>query len=712
MTEIQRKILNRGLTFVPAPRGTKFIKDQFKEDLKVYHRRVKLAVFFQDQDEGTNMKKFENPSTWTPPWSKLPFELDTMINDDLTFMEKGFKIIPDNSNLTKTELRALRELRQNKEIIIKPADKGSMVVVQDKIQYIMEADRQLNDLQYYKKLQNPIYLDTIPMVRTIVGDMEKEGYISAKQKEYLMGSGTPRERRFYILPKIHKDPRKWTVPFQIPPGRPIVSDCGSETYQTAEWIEHHLHPLSVKHPSFIKDTNHFVQIIKNLKVPQGAFFFSMDVGSLYTNIDIGKGLQVIKKWLQKYPDTNRSDKHLLQLLEINLKRNDFEFNGNYYLQIKGTAMGKRFAPSYANIFMANWEEEIFEKCPIKPVCFYRYLDDIFGIWVETKESFQNFVNILNSHDSSIQLTEEVGDISIDFLDTTVFKGDKFWDTGELDMKVHFKSTNKHALLHKGSHHPIHTYRGLIVSQLLRYKRICTRQCDFEEAMNILFSALTKRGYSRTFLIQCRNIFKKNTPSERDNDRILPLITKYSKSTTNGVREIKKNFKKNLTEKGLLIGYKVIGAFSRHKNLKDWLTRARMPTGSKWEDSEYPILLHVHKIQNTSDKTFYNIPQYFALTSVNCIFALTCGQCEQRYVGQTKGSLRAELILLNQQILYGDTQTQVHIQHFRGHPWNRATLIGLERDPDWTDEERGEHHRKWVQYLDTGGPKGLNSNTST
>lgn len=39
------------------------------------------------------------------------------------------------------------------------------------------------------------------------------------------------------------------------------------------------------------------------------------------------------------------------------------FNGKNYLQIKGTAMGKKFAPAYANIFMANWEKEVLcQKC--------------------------------------------------------------------------------------------------------------------------------------------------------------------------------------------------------------------------------------------------------------------------------------------------------------------------------------------------------------
>ena len=66
-----------------------------------------------------------------------------------------------------------------------------------------------------------------------------------------------------MLPKIRKDAEIWTVPLEVTPGSPIVSDCGSETYQTVEFIDYCLNPLSIKHPSHIKDTYHLTDIVKN-----------------------------------------------------------------------------------------------------------------------------------------------------------------------------------------------------------------------------------------------------------------------------------------------------------------------------------------------------------------------------------------------------------------------------------------------------------------
>ena len=55
-------------------------------------------------------------------------------------------------NLSSGERRALNNLRTRRDIVIKPADKGSAVVVLSKEDYILEAERQLSNTAYYSKL--------------------------------------------------------------------------------------------------------------------------------------------------------------------------------------------------------------------------------------------------------------------------------------------------------------------------------------------------------------------------------------------------------------------------------------------------------------------------------------------------------------------------------------------------------------------------------
>ena len=54
-------------------------------------------------------------------------------------------------NLTKEEYKAIRSLNKNKDIIIKPADKGSAIVILNKQSCINEGQRQLHNTHFYEE---------------------------------------------------------------------------------------------------------------------------------------------------------------------------------------------------------------------------------------------------------------------------------------------------------------------------------------------------------------------------------------------------------------------------------------------------------------------------------------------------------------------------------------------------------------------------------
>ena len=89
------------------------------------------------------------------------------------------------------------------------------------------------------------------------------------------------------------------------------------------------------------------------------------------------------------------------LLKLSLKGNDFECNGEMYQQVCGCAMGKRFSPNFASIYVAEWEEAALSKCSTSPLLYLRYLDDILIIWPHSKKEFWNFFDILNQQDDNI-----------------------------------------------------------------------------------------------------------------------------------------------------------------------------------------------------------------------------------------------------------------------------------------------------------------------
>ena len=369
----------------------------------------------------------------------------------------------------------------------------------DKARYVEEGVRQLSQNKYYRKIESPVHTTAQETVNKIVDHIQLKKFLTKKQAEHLKVPHNPRERRFYLLPKVHKDRSKWAYNHLTPPGRPIVSDCNSDTYNISKYIDYFLNPLATAHPSYIKDTTDFLLKLSNIKPQPNSFLITLDVESLYTNINNVSGLKAVEEAFRKNPDTKRPDEEIIKLLSHSLKYNDFIFNNQYYLQTGGTAMGKKFAPNYANIFMAKWENEVLKKCPKQPQAYFRFLDDIFIIWPHSRDDLNEFMQVLNSHDENINLKCTISEESIDFLDVTVFKGDQFYHNGTLDSKVFFKPTDTHELLHKHSYHPRHTFKSIIKSQIVRFYRICTHKIDFDRACTTLFSTLKRRGYSISFL---------------------------------------------------------------------------------------------------------------------------------------------------------------------------------------------------------------------
>lgn len=678
---------------------------QTRYDLQQYHRRLKLAAYFQNETD-SNPPPFTPKSDWVPPADKLPTDLCTLFKRDLEYFKKHFRPSQEEPNLTLEETNALKQLKSAKQIVIKPADKGSAIVIWDREQYLWEGYRQLNDPKYYKKLDGPIYLDTVPMVKNIAQALYQKKHINAKQKSYLLGNAEPRSRRFYMLPKIHKDPAKWSKPHEIPPGRPIVSDCGSETYYTAEFLDFYLNPLSTGHPSYIKDTYDFVQKVKGLKIPQKAILFTMDVDALYTNIDIQEGIQAIKNIFQKTPDTSRPDKELIQLLEINLNRNDFEFNGEFFLQIKGTAMGKKFAPAYANIFMAEWEASALSRCHKQPLHYFRYLDDIWGVWTHSEDEFKEFVATLNNHNTSIKLKSATSHLSVDFLDTTTYKGPDFNTSHKLDIKVFFKETDTHALLHKRSFHPKHTYSGLVKSQLLRFRRICTQERDFREATQILFKALRPRGYNRSFL---RKVFKSYLTSRAQAEgTVVPFVLTYSSAALKLTKEVKSNFQNILGQTQLLKNHKVIAAFRKNKSLQDYLIRAKLhPLHDTKPKHQGQYLEQKGYVQNKFTKEVFNTYQSGTVYCQNCIYLITCKQCGAQYVGETGNTVLVRMTQHKYNILKGQQKNTYLVQHFLQHGWESFRVTVLQANPQWSVPQRKRAERIWINKLGTIYPQGLN-----
>ena len=98
----------------------------------------------------------------------------------------------------------------------------------------------------------------------------------------------------------------------------------------------------------------------------------------------------------KEPLKNHQRNVLSSCSHLVLNHNNFTFNAEHFLQINGTTMGTKMAPSYANIFMGKLEKLIIQSSPHKPLSWFHFIDDVDMKWTESEENLNRFFDHVNN----------------------------------------------------------------------------------------------------------------------------------------------------------------------------------------------------------------------------------------------------------------------------------------------------------------------------
>ena len=138
--------------------------------------------------------------------------------------------------------------------------------------------------------------------------------------------------------------------------RPIVSGFNSVTVKLSEFVDSFLKRRAQKCSSYIKDTNDFLTKIRDVKdISSKSILVTMDVSSLYTNIDQNEGADACYENLEQRSKKSIPSSVIRDMIKLVLQRNIFRFRDKFYTQRKGTCMGTPMEPNYANLFMDKFE---------------------------------------------------------------------------------------------------------------------------------------------------------------------------------------------------------------------------------------------------------------------------------------------------------------------------------------------------------------------
>ena len=212
------------------------------------------------------------------------------------------------------------------------------------------------------------------------------------------------------------------------------------------------------------------------------------------------------------------------------------------MKIAFNLINNRMAPCYANIFMAELEENFLSGYPYKPLAYYRFIDDIFIIWSHGLDLLHKVINSINKQHSGIIFTLHISTTSVNFLDVTIdLHG------GHISTKTYTKSTDTHAFLSYNSVHPRHTKQSIIYSQFLRYKRICYNDEIFlNDATKLIKYFLARQCPFSDFLLYFNKVKQIDRPkllshTPKQQHKNICLITKFSPKIDHYIHSTKSNY---------------------------------------------------------------------------------------------------------------------------------------------------------------------------
>ncbi|XP_038122407.1 uncharacterized protein LOC119771094 [Culex quinquefasciatus] len=173
--------------------------------------------------------------------------------------------------------------------------------------------------------------------------------------------------RIYGQPKAHKAGL---------PLRPVVPNMTAPTYTLSKFVGQILQS-SLQSTYNIRDSYSFCDYINGITLPADYVLVSLDVVSLFTCIPFELVRRdVTFNWSDIQKHTNINLEIMLEIIEFIMKSCYFTFEGKFYSQIFGTAMGNPLSSPLADLVMENLMHAVVKKLDFQPPVLKNYSQHI------------------------------------------------------------------------------------------------------------------------------------------------------------------------------------------------------------------------------------------------------------------------------------------------------------------------------------------------
>ena len=213
------------------PIGRNIDKGKLITDLATWERRLRLKEYFFTEEKEDGQPEIDKPyrkkkpSTWTPKAGRdkwLDAYIKAVKEDVIAGLNRNFKL-----NKTMEEESAMKELLNDDEIVNRPADKGSGIVVMDRDEYVRKLQGEMSDSATYEEVPGDRTRTVQNKMKKVVDTLYKKGSIDNDLRRYMTGyEGTSG--------KLQGNPK---LPKPGMPLRTIVNGRNHPTENMAEIVE-------------------------------------------------------------------------------------------------------------------------------------------------------------------------------------------------------------------------------------------------------------------------------------------------------------------------------------------------------------------------------------------------------------------------------------------------------------------------------------------
>jgi len=212
------------------------------------------------------------------------------------------------------------------------------------------------------------------------------------------------------------------------------------------------------------------------------------VKALYPSVPRAEARAAVIEALNGRSKSEIPTEDVVRMMDTVLENNTISFNDGHLVQTEGTVKGSHLGMNYASTYLGEWEEELFMRSYRRSLVYFRFVDDVWGLWTHGLDKFLDFHTNGNQINPRIQLELRYSTEQLEFLDTvTSLRG------GSLHTDLCTKLTDKHLYLHMESSHPEATKKAIPYGIGVRVKRICSEEGNYRKHREAVKDHLVNEG---------------------------------------------------------------------------------------------------------------------------------------------------------------------------------------------------------------------------